>query len=161
MCHSGSSGGSFNRPFRRLWDNFHTKGPKIVSSKCFFWCLWRHFSKKSIKRARRFKWLPKWRKLYEKVIHFWSRFWEGSLQKHVENLAPNRRCNRSLFYRILDSADIEKVTRNLEKQINHGRLVWNQFWLKRRKTWKLMFPRRWNITFGSHFCGVGDIQIGS
>ena len=68
MCHSGSSGGSFNHPFRRLWGNFHTKGPKIVSLRCPFWCLWRHFGKKGVKRARCFKILPKWRKPGEKLI---------------------------------------------------------------------------------------------
>ena len=70
MCHSGSSGGSFNRPFRGLWANFHTKGPKRVSLRCPFWCLWRHFGKKDAKRVRCLKIIPNWRKPDEKLTLF-------------------------------------------------------------------------------------------
>ena len=54
-------GGTFNRHFWTLWDNFHTKSQKIVSLRRSFWCLWRHFVKKGVKRERCFKFLPKWR----------------------------------------------------------------------------------------------------
>ena len=77
---------------------------------------------------------------HEKLIDFEVAFWKDSLQTHIENVGRNRRWNGSLFYRILDTADIEVTHKSQKKQLDQGRVVRNHIWAEKTNTWKLM-PR--------------------
>ena len=56
--------------------------------------------------------------------------------------ARNRLCNSCVFYRILDSADIEKVTHESHKRtLNHGRVVRNLTLADNEKNLEIDPPR--------------------
>ena len=74
-------------------------------------------------------------------------------------MARNRRCNRSLFYWILDSADTEKVTHEPHKsKLNHERVVQNHALPEKEKNTEIDAPRRALTNFGPDFRGPGDTQ---